>query len=38
MGKQKTKKKEKLTTEQKIKLSIEALLAIAALIEAVRWW
>ncbi len=31
-------KKEKLTIERKIEIAIEALIAIAALIDAIRWW
>lgn len=31
-------KKEKLTTYQKLELVIEAVIALAALIEAIKWW
>lgn len=37
MSKKKTKK-EKLATDRKVELIIEAVLALAALIEAIRWW
>lgn len=37
MSKQKHKK-EKLTTDRKIELAIQAVIAIAALIQAIRWW
>ena len=37
MGKPKHKK-EKLTTDRKIELVIEAVIAIATLIQAIRWW
>lgn len=37
MGKRKAKK-EKLTTYQKAELTIKAVIAIAALIEAIKWW
>ena len=34
----KKKAKKKLTTFEKLSLVIEAVIAIAALIEAVKWW
>lgn len=34
----KKSKKKKLTTYEKISLAIEAVIAVAALIEAIRWW
>ena len=37
MSKQKHKK-EKLTTDKKIELVIQAVIALAALIQAIRWW
>lgn len=37
MSKKKTKK-EKLATDRKVELIIEAVLALAALIEAIKWW
>lgn len=37
MSKKKAKK-EKLATDRKVELVIEALVAIAALIQAIRWW
>lgn len=37
MNKKKAKK-EKLSTDRKVELVIEAVLAIAALIQAIKWW
>lgn len=31
-------KKEKLATDRKVELIIKAVIALAALIEAVKWW
>ena len=37
MSKKKTKK-EKLATDRKVELIIKAVIALAALIEAIKWW